>query len=108
MKMNQNTDGFVNGGTLVTMISSLAGFITLERVYMATAVVGLLITVLGYLDKHRAISQARKNDAERMKLDRELHQATIDSLKYRTNTPSMDKYPEVSEGIKNVLDAAKE
>ncbi|MBF7955520.1 hypothetical protein [Rahnella victoriana] len=108
MKMNQNTDGFVNGGTLLTMISSLAGFITLERVYMATAVVGLLITVLGYLDKHRAISQSRKNDAERMKLDRELHQATIDSLKYRTNTPSMDKYPEVSEGIKNVLDAAKE
>ncbi len=108
MKMNQNTDGFVNGGTLLTMISSLAGFITLERVYMATAVVGLLITVLGYWDKHRAISQARKNDDERMKLDRELHQATIDSLKYRINTPSMDKYPEVSEGIKNVLDAAKE
>lgn len=108
MKMNQNTDGFVNGGTLLTMISSLVGFITLERVYMATAVVGLLITILGYLDKHRAINQARKNDAERMKLDRELHQATIDSLKYRTDTPAMNKYPEVSEGIKNVMEAAKD
>ncbi|MGC6389667.1 hypothetical protein ACMV8I_18680 [Ewingella sp. S1.OA.A_B6] len=108
MKMNQNTDGFVNGGTLLTMISSLAGFITLERVYMATAVVGLIITVLGYLDKHRAIKEARRHDDERMKLERELHQATIDSLKYRTDTPAMSKYPEVTEGIKNVLDTAKE
>lgn len=86
MKMNQHSDNFVNGGTLLTMLSSLAGFITLERVYMATAVVGLLITILGYLDKHKAIKEARKNDAERMKLDRELHQATIDSLKYCKHT----------------------
>lgn len=108
MKMNQHSDNFVNGGTLLTMLSSLAGFITLERVYMATAVVGLLITILGYLDKHKAIKEARKNDAERMKLDRELHQATIDSLKYRSDTPAITKYPEVSEGIKGVLEAAKD
>jgi maltose-binding protein MalE len=90
------------------MLSSIAGFITLERVYMATAVIGLIITLLGYLDKRRAIQEARKNDNERLKLERELNQATIDSLKYRHDTPAVKKYPEVSEGIKNVLEAAKD
>lgn len=108
MKMNQHADNFFNGGTVLTMLSSIAGFITLERVYMATAVIGLIITLLGYLDKRRAIQEARKNDNERLKLERELNQATIDSLKYRHDTPAVKKYPEVSECIKNVLEAAKD
>lgn len=108
MKMNPQSENLTNGGTLLTLLSSIAGFITLERVYMATALVGIVITFLGYFDKRSAIRSAKKNDDERLKLDRELTQATIDSLKYRTDTPSVNKYPEVSQGIKNVLEAAKD
>ncbi|UJD90102.1 hypothetical protein FS594_15685 [Rahnella aquatilis] len=108
MKMNPHSENVTNGGTLLTLLSSIAGLITLERVYMATALVGIVITLLGYFDKRSAIKSAKKNDDERLKLDRELTQATIDSLKYRTDTPSVIKYPEVSRGIKNVLDAAKD
>ncbi len=106
--MNPQSENLTSGGTLLTLLSSIAGFITLERVYMATALVGIVITLLGYLDKRGAIKAAKKNDAERLKLDRELTQATIDSLKYRTDTPSIVKYPQVSEGIKSVLEAAKD
>ncbi|MBU9812364.1 hypothetical protein J1785_21865 [Rahnella sp. SL6] len=108
MKMNPHSDNLTGGGTLLTLLSSIAGFITLERVYMATALVGIVITLLGYFDKRSAIKAAKKNDAERLKLDRELTQATIDSLKYRTDTPATSKYPEVSRGIKSVLEAAKD
>lgn len=108
MKMNPQSENLTNSGTLLTLLSSIAGFITLERVYMATALVGIVITLLGYFDKRSAIKAAKKNDAERLKLDRELTQATIDSLKYRTDTPAVAKYPQVSEGIKSVLEAAKD
>jgi len=108
MKMNPHSDSLTGGGALLTLLSSIVGFITLERVYMATALAGIVITLLGYLDKRSAIKEAKKNDAERLKLDRELTQATIDSLKYRTDTPATSKYPEVSRGIKSVLEAAKD
>lgn len=103
-----NSDGLLSGGTLLSLFSSIAGFFTLDRVYMITAVVGMVIALFGYLDRRSLIRETKKNEAERLKLDRELTQATIDSLKYGKDSPSASKFPEVSEGIQQVLDAAKD
>ncbi|AZI52001.1 hypothetical protein CBF16_14490 [Pantoea agglomerans] len=120
--MNQHADTAINGGSLMTLLSSLAGLATLDRVYMATAVAGAVIALFGYLDKRRTeklkrqqieeerlkIEEDRQNERVRLDLDRERAQAVLDYLKGSNDTPAMHKSPEVIQGINRVLDSAKD
>lgn len=113
--MNQHSDSAVSWGSLMSVLSSMAGMVTLERVYMFTAIAGALIALFGYLDKRRteklerqSIEEERRNQQERMELDRERAQAVLDYLEGSKDTPSVQKSREVIQGINKVLDAAKE
>lgn len=120
--MNQHADTAISGGTWMATLSSLAGVVTLDRVYMITAVAGLVIAIFGYLDKRRTeklkrqqieeerrkVEEDRQNERVRLDLDRERAQAVIDYLKGSNDTPAVQKSPEVIQGINRVLDAAKE
>lgn len=99
----------------MTVLSALAGTITLDRVYMITAVAGLVIAFFGYLDKRRTekmkrkeIEESMRSERERLELDRVRAQAVLDYLKGSSDTPAVRRSPEVIEGINKVLDAAKE
>ncbi|MGG6196166.1 hypothetical protein ACQV2B_19060 [Pantoea allii] len=113
--MNQKADISMYGGSLLTTISSALGLTTLDMVYMVTAIIGAIIALLGYIDKRKTeklkrkqIEQERKNDDERIELDRVRAQAVLDYLKGSTDTPAVAKSPEVIQGINRVLDEAKE
>lgn len=114
-RMNQHADAAISGGTWMATLSSLAGVVTLDRVYMITAVAGLVIAIFGYLDKRsteklkrKAIEEERKNERERIELDRIRAQAVLDYLQGSGDTPAVKQSPEVIQGINKVLDAAKE
>ncbi len=114
-RMNQSADTAINWGSLMSLLSSMAGIVTLERVYMATAVAGAVIALLGYLDKRKtekldrkSIEEERRNQQERIELDRVRAQAVLDFLKGSNDSPAVQKSPEVIKGINKVLDAAKE
>lgn len=114
-RMNQRADLAMNGGSILTLVSSALGLTTLELVYMVTALIGAIIAVLGYIDKHRteklnrkAMEESRRNESERIELDRIRAQAVLDYLKGSADTPAVHKSPEVIQGINRVLDAAKE
>jgi len=113
--MNQHADTAISGGSWMTVLSALAGTITLDRVYMITAIAGLVIAFFGYLDKRRTeklkrkeIEESMQSERERLELDRIRAQAVIDYLKGSKDTPAVQKSPEVIQGINKVLDAAKE
>lgn len=113
--MNQHADTAISGGTWMATLSSLAGVVTLDRVYMITAVAGLVIAIFGYLDKKRTEKLKRQDIEEdmrikraRLEMDRERNQAAIDALKNRTDTPAIQKYPDVAEGVNDVLQKHKE
>jgi len=115
IRMNQHADTAISGGTWMATLSSLAGVVTLDRVYMITAVAGLVIAIFGYLDKRRTeklkrqeIEESMRSERERLELDRVRAQAVLDYLKGSVNTPAVQKSPEVIQGINKVLDAAKE
>lgn len=112
--MSQYSDAAVTGGTTVSTLSSVMGFITLDHVYMVTAIAGLIIAILGYIDKRRTeslrrkeISESIESERERLELDRVRAQAVLDYLKGSTDTPAVHKSPEVIQGINKVLDDAK-
>lgn len=114
-RMNQHADTAINWGSLMSVLSSMAGMVTLDRVYMATAIAGAVIALLGYLDKRRTEKLRRKeiewniqSERERLELDRVRAQAVLDYLKGSEDTPAVRKSPEVIKGINQVLDKAKE
>jgi len=115
IRMNQHADTAINGGTWMATLSSLAGVVTLDRVYMITAVAGLVIAIFGYLDKRRTeklkrqeIEESMRSERERLELDRVRAQAVLDYLQGEKDSPAVQKSPEVIQGINKVLDAAKE
>lgn len=112
--MSQYSDVAMTGGSTVTTISSIVGFITLDHVYMVTAVAGLIIAILGYVDKRRTeklnrkkLSEDIQNEREKMELERERSQAILDYLKGNEDSPAVHRSPEVIKGVNKVLDDAK-
>ena len=100
--MNQHADTCNQRGTWMATLSSLAGFVTLDRVYMITALAGLVIAIFGYLDKRRTeklkrkeIEQNIRSEQERLKLDRIRAQAVLDYLNGSKDSPAVQRSPEV-------------
>lgn len=114
-RMNQHADTAISGGTWMATLSSLAGVVTLDRVYMITALAGLVIAIFGYLDKRRTeklkrkeIEQNIRSEQERLELDRVRAQAVLDYLNGSKDSPAVQKSPEVIQGINKVLDSVKD
>jgi len=75
---------------------------TLDRVYIITALAGLMIDIFGYLGKRRTeklkrieLEQNIRSEQARFELDRVCAQAMLDYLNGSKDSPAMQKSPEV-------------
>ncbi|TCL04226.1 hypothetical protein EZJ58_2338 [Sodalis ligni] len=100
--MDQKSDIATHGGALVTLLSSLMGLSTLELVYLVIAVVGAVISLLGYLDKRKTERLNRQLARERLTFDWERTKAIVEFLQ---GSPSHDisQAGEVVQKVNNVL-----
>ncbi|WP_413734357.1 hypothetical protein ACL2XP_17975 [Sodalis sp. RH21] len=90
--MDQRSDIATHGGALLAILSSALGMTTLELFYLVIAIIGAVISLLGYLDKRKNLALGRKLAEEsdmanrkiaqdRLAFDRERTKAIITFLK---------------------------
>ncbi|TKI03561.1 hypothetical protein [Martelella alba] len=86
-RMNDKSDIATHGGALVTLLSSLMGLTTMEMFYIVIALIGAVISLLGYLDKRKTEKLNRSVALERAAFDQQRTKAIVDFLK---GSPSHD------------------
>lgn len=103
-RMDQKADIATHGGALVTLLSSLMGLSTLELVYLVIAVIGAVISLLGFLDKRKTETLNRKLAEERLIFDQERTQAIVAFLQ---GSPAHD-ISQAGDVVQKVNDVLKE
>ena len=96
---NNWVSGFGNG---ITTIAAYLGITTLDLTYLVLAVLGFLLSLLGWLDRRAKIKADRHASAERLALDRQRTRAVIEYLS-RSDSHSIDQTDEVVAKVQRVM-----
>ncbi len=89
-------------GNGITTIAAYLGITTLDLTYLVLAVLGFLLSLLGWLDRRAKIKADRHASAERLALDRQRTRAVIEYLS-RSDTHNIDQADEVVARVQRVL-----
>lgn len=89
-------------GNVITTIAAYLGITTLDLTYLVLAVLGFLLSLLGWLDRRAKIKADRHALAERLALDRQRTRAVIEYLS-RSDTHNIDQADEVVAKVQRVL-----
>ncbi|MFZ5276809.1 hypothetical protein ACOY8D_08245 [Enterobacter roggenkampii] len=89
-------------GNVITTIAAYLGITTLDLTYLVLAVLGFLLSLLGWLDRRAKIKADRHASAERLALDRQRTRAVIEYLS-RSDTHNIDQADEVVAKVQRVL-----
>ncbi|WP_447298562.1 hypothetical protein [Enterobacter cloacae] len=89
-------------GNGITTIAAYLGITTLDLTYLVLAVLGFLLSLLGWLDRRAKIKADRHASAERLALDRQRTRAVIEFLS-RSDTHNIDQADEVVARVQRVL-----
>ncbi|EPJ1884043.1 hypothetical protein [Enterobacter asburiae] len=89
-------------GNGVTTIAAYLGITTLDLTYLVLAVLGFLLSLLGWLDRRAKIKADRHASAERLALDRQRTRAVIEYL-IRSDTHNIDQADEVVARVQRVM-----
>lgn len=89
-------------GNGITTIAAYLGITTLDLTYLTLAVLGFLLSLLGWLDRRAKIKADRHASAERLALDRQRTRAVIEYLS-RSDTHNIDQADEVVARVQRVM-----
>ena len=89
-------------GNGITTIAAYLGITTLDLTYLVLAVLGFLLSLLGWLDRRAKIKADRHASAERLALDRQRTRAVIEYLS-RSDTHNIDQADEVVAMVQRVM-----
>ncbi|EPV2475536.1 hypothetical protein ACV28C_003922 [Enterobacter asburiae] len=89
-------------GNGITTIAAYLGITTLDLTYLVLAVLGFLLSLLGWLDRRAKIKADRHASAERLALDRQRTRAVIEYLS-RSDTHNIDQADEVVARVQRVM-----
>ena len=89
-------------GNGITTIAAYLGITTLDLTYLVLALLGFLLSLLGWLDRRAKIKADRHASAERLALDRQRTRAVIEYLS-RSDTHNIDQADEVVAKVQRVL-----
>lgn len=89
-------------GNGITTIAAYLGITTLDLTYLVLAVLGFLLSLLGWLDRRAKIKADRHASAERLALDRQRTRAVIEFLS-RSDTHNIDQADEVVARVQRVM-----
>lgn len=102
MRMNPQNNWLSWFGNGITTIAAYLGITTLDLTYLVLAVLGFLLSLLGWLDRRAKIKADRHASAERLALDRQRTRAVIEFLS-RSDTHNIDQADEVVARVQRVL-----
>ncbi|MGV3868578.1 hypothetical protein [Citrobacter freundii] len=102
MRMNPQNNWLSWFGNVITTIAAYLGITTLDLTYLVLAVLGFLLSLLGWLDRRAKIKADRHASAERLALDRQRTRAVIEYLS-RSDTHNIDQADEVVAKVQRVL-----
>lgn len=89
-------------GNGITTIAAYLGITSLDLTYLVLAVLGFLLSLLGWLDRRAKIKADRHASAERLALDRQRTRAVIEFLS-RSDTHNIDQADEVVARVQRVM-----
>lgn len=102
MRMNPQNNWLSWFGNVITTIAAYLGITTLDLTYLVLAVLGFLLSLLGWLDRRAKIKADRHASAERLVLDRQRTRAVIEYLS-RSDTHNIDQADEVVAKVQRVM-----
>lgn len=88
-------------GNGITTVAAYLGITTLDLTYLVLAVLGFLLSLLGWLDRRAKIKADRHASAERLALDRQRTRAVIEYLS-RSDSHNIDQADEVVAKVQRV------
>ncbi|EAB4204781.1 hypothetical protein IRK93_003275 [Salmonella enterica] len=89
-------------GNGVTTVAAYLGITTLDLTYLILAVLGFLLSFLGWLDRRAKIKADKHADAERLALDRQRTRAVIEFLS-KSDTHDLAQADEVVAKVQRVM-----
>ncbi|WP_409246139.1 hypothetical protein [Enterobacter cloacae] len=89
-------------GNGVTTVAAYLGITTLDLTYLVLAVLGFLLSLLGWLDRRAKIKADRHANAERLALDRQRTRAVVDYL-IRSELHNLDQADDVVAKVQRVM-----
>ncbi|EKG9273842.1 hypothetical protein O5M67_004159 [Salmonella enterica] len=101
MKTNSQNNWLSWLGNGVTTVAAYLGITTLDLTYLILAVLGFLLSFLGWLDRRAKIKADKHADAERLALDRQRTRAVIEFLS-KSDTHDLAQADEVVEVVAKV------
>ncbi len=101
-RMEQKSNIAMYGGSVISFLSSILGLTTSEMLYLLIAIIGGIVGIMGYLDKHKSEKLNRKLAVERTAFDRERTRAIISFLK-ESPTHDVGQLREVVQKVNEVL-----
>ncbi|EAA3704921.1 hypothetical protein ABPE25_002592 [Salmonella enterica subsp. enterica serovar Newport] len=102
MRMNLQNNWLSWFGNGITTVAAYLGITTLDLTYLVLAVLGFLLSLLGWLDRRAKIKADRHASAERLALDRQRTRAVIEFLS-RSDTHNIDQADEVVAKVQRVM-----
>ena len=102
MRMNLQNNWLSWFGNGITTIAAYLGITTLDLTYLVLAVLGFLLSLLGWLDRRAKIKADRHASAEHLALDRQRTRAVIEYLS-RSDTHNIDQADEVVARVQRVM-----
>lgn len=100
--MNSQNNWLSWFGNGVTTVAAYLGITTLDLTYLILAVLGFLLSLLGWLDRRAKIKADKHADAERLALDRQRTRAVIEFLS-KSDFHDIDQTDEVVAKVQRVM-----
>ncbi|HAT2187849.1 TPA: hypothetical protein ACNV46_001368 [Citrobacter freundii] len=102
MRMNPQNNWLAWIGNGLTTVAAYLGITTLDLTYLVLAVLGFLLSFLGWLDRRSKIKADRHASAERLALDRQRTRAVVDYLS-RSELHNLDQADDVVAKVQRVM-----
>lgn len=90
-------------GNGLTTVAAYLGITTLDLTYLVLAVLGFILSLLGWLDRKSKIKADRHASAERLALDRQRTRAVIEYLS-RSDSHDIGQADDVVAKVQRVLE----
>ncbi|EPT3102222.1 TPA: hypothetical protein I8243_005015 [Citrobacter freundii] len=100
--MNPQNNWLAWIGNGLTTVAAYLGITTLDLTYLVLAVLGFLLSFLGWLDRRSKIKADRHASAERLALDRQRTRAVVDYLS-RSELHNLDQADDVVAKVQRVM-----
>lgn len=102
MRMNPQNNWLSWVGNGLTTVAAYLGITTLDLTYLVLAVLGFLLSLLGWLDRRSKIKADRHANAERLALDRQRTRAVIEFLS-KSDSHNLEQADEVVAKVQRVM-----